>query len=207
MLLLWFCFDRELELEWLIFLSIYDDFLGFFCLKKFNLLYFCRQCWKCWTKSGAGKDKPPDREWLCFEMVGDFSSFLKLTPSKHFLWPTHIRRKPNHCKTHYLYCSCPQILVTYMFICASKIWGPGPKPVLFRSQKPVFEAPECWTGSPLVQPTRDSMCALLSLSSKFSTKTVTKKNCLEFLGTLWQEVLVRNLSQRMGRFYPMKLTQ
>ena len=108
-----------------------------------------------------------------------FSSFLKLT----FLWPTHIRRKPNHCKTHYLYCSCPQILVTYMFICASKIWGPGPKPVLFRSQKPVFEAPECWTGSPLVQPTRDSMWASLSLSSKFSNKNSDKKN--NFAWNFW----------------------
>ena len=103
MLFLWFCFDRELELEWLIFLSIYDDFLVIFRLKKFNLLYFCRQCWKCWTKSVAGEDKPPDREWLCFEMVGEFWSFLKLTPSKHSLWPTHIRRKPNHCKTHLIY--------------------------------------------------------------------------------------------------------
>ena len=109
--------------------------------------------------------------------------FSQITPSKHFLWPTHIRRKPNHCKTHYLYCSCPQILVTYMFICASKIWGPGPKPVLFRSQKPVFEAPECWTGSPLVQPTRDSMWASLSLSSKFSNKNSDKKN--NFAWNFW----------------------
>ena len=86
MLLLWFCFDRELEIEWLIFLSIYDDFLGFF-----NLLYFFRQCWKCWTKSGAaGEDKPPDREWLCFEMVGDFSIFSQINLNTSCDLPTYV---------------------------------------------------------------------------------------------------------------------
>ena len=90
MLLLWFCFDRELELEWLIFLSIYDDFLVIFRLKKFNLLYFCRQCWKCWTKSVAGEDKPPDREWLCFEMVGDFFIFSQINLNTSCDLPTYV---------------------------------------------------------------------------------------------------------------------